>query len=96
VPVWHASVSYQAPTGPIRLEQLARPALALVERSARQLVAGVGTGDRLWQRGSLQAPHVLHVRRRLSDTELTKLPTGPPPIDRAGGGAPWRPRTTRP
>jgi hypothetical protein len=95
VPVWHASVSYQA-AAPIRLEQLTLPALTLVERAAKKLVADVGTGDRRWERGTAQAPHVLHVRRRLSEAELAQLPPGPPPGDRAGGGSPWRPRTTRP
>jgi hypothetical protein len=93
--VWHASVSYQSTTaGPVALGELPRPARALVERAAKALLAGAGTGRRRWQHG--EAPHVLHVRRRLSDAEIAVLPDGPDPIDAAGGGPLYFPRTTTP
>lgn len=93
--MWHASVSFQAPSGPLRLDSLPRPLLERVEQTAKQLTAGVGTGPRRWEQGE-RAHHVLHVRRRLSDGEIAQLPPGPDPIDSAGGGPLWRPRTTKP
>ncbi len=93
--MWHASVSFQTQTELVSLERMPRATLERVEQVAKQLLSGVGSGPRRWEQGE-RAPHVLHVRRRLSEAEAAALPPGPDPIDSAGGGPLWRPRTTRP
>jgi hypothetical protein len=76
--VWHASLSYHLPGRGIRVDDWSPGQRRLFERELKRLLAGVGAGPRRWEYGSPRAPHVLHVRRGLSDAELQALPPGPP------------------
>lgn len=92
--MWHVSLSLHSPSGPLAIKQWPTKVRAKVEREAKQILRGVGTGPRRWQYGD--APHVLHVRRRLSDDEIATLPPGPEPIDMAGGGRLYCVKTVTP
>lgn len=95
--MWHASVSYHVSYKPVHPDQWPRAVRQAAERLAKQLVAGVGEGRRVWQHGSPTGAHVVHVRRSLSDAERDWLVDGPPAAVRGGDfGAAYACRTTAP
>lgn len=67
--MWHVSLADAALTSPASWPAKRR---ALADRVALDLLAGRGEGDDIWTVGA----SVLHLRRRLSASEIDLLPPG--------------------
>lgn len=71
MPVWHASISLQdlRRRRPVPVADWDARAWEKARTKLRTLLAGVGTGEDVRERGDV----ALHLKRRLSDGELARL-----------------------
>lgn len=64
--MWHASVAFIGPLGPVPCEQWTAAIERALESQARRLLRGVGAGRDEWERGDI----AIHLRRRVSPAEF--------------------------
>ena len=73
MPVWHTSVSANDGHRVLNLDELQRPELRALEQHAKDILAGRGRYDLMrWDRATT-GHALLHLRRGLTDIELTAL-----------------------